>query len=220
MEYYKIEHSNDRFYLPDFPNSEKIIHLKGKKPGRLADLALHLADLNNASECLNNLILYPEDNFIRRMLWRMAIILVMKCYTSNKGRPSQLQSTQVLKGDVEGQEVFNYFLNLRNKNIVHDENSISQAIPGAILNEKDAEYKIAKIICLAAEGETCSGENISNLRVLINRTETYVKTQYDEICNIITNELQQLTHSQLSEMDQMKYNKPKIEDIGNNKRLL
>ena len=70
---------------------------------------------------------------VRQGLWRSAVEHCMKCFSSSEAR-SKLNPKKVFKGDPEALEIHEYFRNLRNKHIAHDENAYSQCIPGAVLN--------------------------------------------------------------------------------------
>jgi len=113
---------------------------------------------------------------------------------------------------------FDYFLMLRNKHIVHDENSYAQSIPGAAINRGDKDYKVEKIICLAAHGNTLEQANYSNLKLLIERALTWVISEFDKCCDLLTSELESLSYQELAEKPDVSYQVPDVGDIGGNRR--
>ena len=88
---------------------------------------------------------------------------------------SQIDADHVYKSDVSALIAFSYFLNLRNKNIIHDENALSQAIPEAAVNDGTKSFKIEKIIVTSLDAITLGQENINNLSLLIERTLTWIE---------------------------------------------
>jgi hypothetical protein len=208
------------FYITDFPNAEKIIALSGIKAQELADMALHRSDLIQAEEYLDLSIVAEDTSPNQRALWKMAIITFTKCFGKNNGRATSLDITQILPGDTLGQEVFAYFKNLRDKNIAHDDNPISQCIVGAVINKADAPYKVEKIITMNILGEVNGEENINNLRNLIKNARSYVEKKYNELCDDLAGELETLSQSELIKMEAPSYNKPTAEDVSENKKKL
>jgi hypothetical protein len=64
--------------------------------------------------------------FQREAMWRSAIVHLLKCFGDHEARFS-LQPRQVYRGEPpEAIENFEYFKGLRDKHLVHDENSYAQ----------------------------------------------------------------------------------------------
>jgi hypothetical protein len=102
---------------------------------------------------------------------------------------------------------------LRNKNVVHDENSYMQCLPGAVLNRKGMDHKIAKIVCLSVVGETLGQENYQNLHLLATRAREWVVAQFDELCNVITRELELRPYEELLAREAITYTVPGADDV-------
>lgn len=148
MEYFATSKTDHGLRIEGFPDAVGAVRLAGPEAKRLADLSLHLTDLRFATECLDGINDAPtEPNVVREALWRSAIVHFAKCFGTSKSR-FKLQPDQVYKGDALGIEVFRYFMDLRNRHVVHDENSYMQCVTGAVVNRVDAEVKIAKILTL------------------------------------------------------------------------
>ena len=110
-------------------------------------------------------------------------------------------------------EPYKYFDSLRNKHLVHDENSYAQCLPGAILNKKDMKHKIAKIVCLSITGETLAQDNYSNLHLLIARALEWVVTQFDQLCNMLSVELELEQFETLLARQGITYSVPGVDEI-------
>jgi hypothetical protein len=178
MEYFNITKSESDFRIEGAPpDAVKAVQIDGREARRLADLALHKSDLEFAIQCLDAINLTHETFWvIREALWRSAIIHFIKCFGNSRAR-SQLSADKIFKGDTVGIDVFGYFLNLRNKHFIHDENSYAQSIPGALLNKGDKKFKIEKIVCFSAIAETLEQNNYDNLVLLIQKSKVSVENE-------------------------------------------
>ena len=103
-----------------------------------------------------------EPHVLRQAMWRSAIVHSIKCFGQSESRFS-LDPKKIYKCDTGAFKPYEYFESLRNKHLVHDENSYAQCLPGAVLNKKGMDRKIAKIVCLSVIGHTLSQDNYSLL---------------------------------------------------------
>lgn len=213
MEYFDLTHSSEGFHIEGFPDAVKVIALKGKKAKNLADLVLHKSDLDFAIECLQTLKTIPSSQVgIQRSLLLSAIACFFKCFQESKSRFA-LQPEDVFAGDTEGLEVFEYFRNLRNKHLLHDENAYHQSLPGAILNKESSDCKIAKIVCLQATAITAIEDEYNNLHLLCTTTRNWVVEQFDLLASELMKELEAQPYAELEKMESPVYRKPTLEDI-------
>src|SRR5262245_35677816 len=106
MEYYAITKIDKGLRIEGFPDAVKVIALKGNpKARRLADLALHLADLDFALQCIdgiNDLAKFglSEERIrdLRRGLWHSAIVHFLKCFGLNESRRYSLHADVIYRG--------------------------------------------------------------------------------------------------------------------------
>ncbi|WP_138505515.1 hypothetical protein [Nostoc sp. PA-18-2419] len=219
MEHLSISNNPTGLHIDGFPHAEKLVNLKEPQARRLADLGLHRTDLEFAADCLEAINTAPNEPLVmRQSLWRSAIIYYIKCFGDNAR--FQLNSSKIYKGDDQAQEVFTYFKTLRNKHLVHDENSYAQCIPGAILNQKVHPYKIEKIICVCATAETLCQENYSNLYLLIQKAKAWVIQEFDSLTNNLTQQLESEPYDDLYNRESISYTKPTIDEINRKRNVL
>jgi hypothetical protein len=213
MENFSITKTSEGFRIEGFPDAVKVLRIAGPRSQRLADLALHKVDLDYALECLETINKTSAERYLlRQVLWEAAIVHYIKCFGQSESRFS-LNPKTVYKGDAGAFEPYRYFDSLRNKNLVHDENSYTQCLPGAILNKKGMEHKIAKIVCLSLVGDTLGQENYQNLHLLATRAREWVIAQFDELCNVITSELEPRDYEELLAMEGITYTAPSPNDV-------
>jgi hypothetical protein len=213
MEDIAFTHHENAFHIEGFPDAIKVLKTRGPKSRRLADLSLHKNDLDFALECLETINSTPSEPWIlREVLWQAAIVSFVKCFGQSKSRFS-LNHKDIYKADVGAVKAYKFFLSLRNKHIVHDENSYTQSIPGAVLNKDGMGHKIAKIIFFSATGITLGQEQYSNLKLLATDARKWVISQFDEGCDILTAELEARPYNELLAMEGMTYTVPPADDV-------
>ena len=182
-----------------------MLKITGRKSRRLADLALHKVDLDFALVCLETINSTPSEPFLlREVLCQSALIRFIKCFGQSKSRFS-LDPKVIYKDDIGAQEAYKFFSSLRNKNIVHDENSYTQCLPGAVLNKDGMDYKIAKITCLIVAGNVLEQVNYNNLHLLTTNAKKWVISQFDESCQILTADLEARPYNELLAMEGITY---------------
>lgn len=206
-----ISRTDSGFRIEGYPDAEKLIKLDGPKAKRLADLALHGSDLEFSNQCLASINAHP-DLLVRESLWRSAIIFYCKCFGGSASR-FKLDFDRVYKSEPEAENAFSYFQSLRNKHLVHDENSYSQCSPGAVLNKREHESKIAKIVTVSHTALTLEQGNYANLELLISKAMQWVKNEYDVLCAILTSELEEQQYDTLLAKEGLLYRTPTVEDL-------
>ena len=213
MEYYTISKTENGLHIEGFPDAVKVVGIDGHEAKRLADLSLHKADLDFADSCLDAINHAPEEpNVIREALWRSAIVHFLKCFGSSAR--FQLAPEKLYKKEPpEALMAFNYFKSLRNKHVVHDENSYAQSIPGAILNSGEKNYKVEKIVCFTAIGVTLKQENYANLKLLVKKARVWVVSEFDAHCKRLTANLEKEPYDELLARDSITYSAPNVDDI-------
>lgn len=214
MESHRItQAASGALHIEGFPDAAKVIRVEGPLARRLSDLALHRGDLEFADECLNLVNTTPSPGVIRDALWRSAIVHFLKCF-GDSGARFHLSASKILKGEAaEAMWAFSYFKSLRNKHVVHDENSCTQSIPGAVLNKGDKSYKIEKVVCFAAVTDTLVQENYSNLKLLIAKTRSWVVAEFDRLCDTVVAELEKEPYEKLFAKESMAYRAPTIDEV-------
>jgi hypothetical protein len=221
MEDLRFSKTDAGFHIEGFPDAVKVIKLDGKLAAQLASYSLHHFDLGRSLSILESINkVDPEQYVIREALWHQAIVTYIKCFRSSEAR-YQLSEKKVYKEEPpEALEAFYYFLAMRNKNIVHDENRYTQCLPGAVLNNRDHQYKIAKIVCMNIIGFDLGQESYSNLHLLTTKALERVEAEYDSLCDRLTRELEAQEYESLLEREGITYSKPGADGVHKSRMKL
>ena len=216
MEFYACTTSSTGINVEGITDAVSIVKIEGAHARRISDLALHTTDLQFALNCLDSIPTHQENMTILSALWNSAIASFCKCF--GRGVRSQLSENKILKNKpADAMTAFRYFKSLRNKHLIHDENSYSQSLPGAAINDGSKSYKIEKIICFKATGMTCTPDDWSNLRLLISDSLEWVNMEYEDLCNRLTQELERESYESLIARQLVTYKFPTLEDVGRNR---
>jgi hypothetical protein len=214
MEDLRFSKTDAGFHIEGFPNAVKVIKLDGKLAAQLSSYSLHHFDLGRALSILESINeVDPEQYVIREALWHQAIVTYIKCFRPSDARYQLDEKRLYKKEPSEALEVFYYFLAMRNKNIIHDENSYTQCLPGAVINNRAQKYKIAKIVCMNVIGSDLGQETYSNLHLLITKALEWVQAKYDSLCDRLTRELEAEEYESLLEREGITYSKPSADDV-------
>ena len=217
MERYGITQTDNSFHIEGFPNAIKFIKIEGEKAQEIADLALHRSDLNFAQECLDSISKVADDNsIVPEALWCCAILHYTKSFGT--GVRFRLNKDHIYKDDNLGLEVFEYFQNLRNRHLVHDVNSYAQGLVGAVLNSRDAEHKIAGVLCSNFIGKTLEQGNFGNLVLLVRKALAWVSGRFDRLCVELKQELESESYANLFSREVVTYAAPTAAEIAKRRK--
>lgn len=205
----------NELHLDGFPDAIKLIRVDGPKAQLLADLALHRSDLRFADDSLQAIQrVAPEEDRIRTALWRVAVIYYCKCFGQSESRRSLIAS-KVYKGHpASNLEAFGFFQQLRDKHLVHDENSSSQCPVGAAINGGNKQHKVEGVVPIVHTFGVEGPENYRNLQVLIEVATAWVATEYDKVLDSIKDDLERVPYGELVSRPVLQVVVPTIEDMG------
>jgi hypothetical protein len=215
MESYPVEWREDSFHIQGFPDAVKAVVISKLVPdlsSKLANISAFRLDLRSAKECLDILKESPPDSKVTRdALWRNAIVCYGKCFGKNNATGT-LATSKWLPAGIP-REVHRYFITLRNKHIVHDENSYRQFLTGAIIAAEGKDYKVEKVVCNVIVGATFTEENLANLTSLVDSALEYVTSEFDKLCDQITTALEEVDYARLISQPDVQYTAPGLDEL-------
>jgi hypothetical protein len=196
--------------LHDHPGAAKAPAVPGPEAQRLADMFLHMKDLEQVQAWgLTFGRIPPEldpapDFTIQRGIWYAMIVCFCKCFGKSNGRFS-LDPKTVYRGDAEELKNFRYFSHLRSKNLVHDENSMAQAYTLAVLNPAGQQPKVIDVVCFAVHEVPFSKDGIAKLEPLVRRATEWVHDEFDKLSARLKADLEKLPYDRLDAFGPIPY---------------
>lgn len=200
------------------PDAVKFVRIDGPIARQIAHYALHKYDLEFVLESLKQINLTSSDS-VKTALWEIAIVKFIKCFSGSSAR-IQLDEKLVYRDRTGAMEAFDYFKNLRNKHVVHDENSYTQSIPAAALNDGKKDFKIEKIVAIGARGITLDQANYANLELLTLDALDWVRTKFDDLCVRMTSELEKESLETLNKLPAITLKTPGITEIDKRRNAI
>lgn len=201
---------------PHYPDAERFVRVSGPIAEQLKAMTLHASDLDFALSMLNLLNNTTLPKELRIGLWECAITSFFKCFTSSKSR-SKLSEDKVFKAQKDALPAFAYFKNLRDKHIVHDENSYTQAFVGAIINKQGAGQKVADIVATALGSVTLDQQHFQTFHSLVSFTKVWVNGKRDELHIILWKEYESKSYEDLCQLETVKFKVPTSQEVNINR---
>ncbi len=87
-----------------------------------------------------------------------------------------------------------------------------------MLNDGKKAYKVEKVVCFAAIAVTLCQDNHANLKLLILKAHTWVVSEFDIMCELLTTEFESETYEKLMSKDTLSYRKPVLEEIHRSRK--
>lgn len=78
-------------------------------------------------------------------------------------------------------------------------------------------YKIEKIVCFAAIAGTLGKENYSHLKLLIQKSRSWVIAEFDQLCDTLTVELEREPYENLLKKESLTLRTPANDEINRNR---
>jgi hypothetical protein len=150
---------------------------------RWVDLSLHLSDLEVTLGWLELLIhKHTQRTPEADALWTAALTMFFKCFKRSESR-NKLDAAVVLANEPEeGRAQFDVLQALRDKTVVHDENSYTQGVVLVpIVNPCGPVARMGPPVVTLFNASTLDDWHISNLRLLTLASINYVKSAMAEV---------------------------------------
>lgn len=216
-------------YVPElYADSEKLIDVSQFPISKqLADLSLHRDDCEKALEALhgsasfrsyNGSINGIETQTLEQILLFFSICSFYKCFGENKSR-SSLNKLKVYQNP-SSIKTFEYYRNIRDKFLVHDENRMTATAVGAALNPINSERKIERILTTAIKVISLDAAAYENLDKLISEALVWIKNDFIEKSAKLTEILEKQEHHTLGTLPKYPpdFEKPTLDNIHTRRR--
>jgi hypothetical protein len=143
----------------DWHNALRTGYLTGPIAARVAALSLHHFDISFCQRILTEyqLKFVNEYNDASLALWIAVITKFMSCFQNSKGRP-QIYTEKVYRGNPTALHDSELLMHLRNKHVVHDQNSHHNAAAFAWLEPNGCSPGGADAQRRSHRSDTCHGD--------------------------------------------------------------
>lgn len=217
MKFFRSEIMDGKIHILDYPNANKVLSLPDDcLTKQLKDMLLHWDDLMEAKNCLEAMNSnYPD--IVNKALAQNAIVVFYKCFGTNKSRNNSLKKDKILANyPPEAKAVFDYYKNLRDKFIVHDESRLAQVFTGAIL-QTDKTPPFVDIVSTVAIAEKFKSkeeiEGLSSFHRLTLVSLQWVESKIDELSDLIKKEYRVKALTEFEGFEALSLSVPNNEDI-------
>ncbi len=206
MEQYPVTPKDNLLQIHGLPDAAALVQPTDKfEPSiRLKHIALHQRDLYEVGRILQY-IKDSQDDFISMNLWELAVVKAMKCFKRSSSR-SNLSFNKIFPGDTLSNNVCDYFMSLRDKFIVHDDNGYQDCNLGLVISRPGKDHKIERVVTGAIYSDTLSQDNFNNLFKLVNDSLEWLNVEYDSLCKEITAYYESLDRDDLMGLPVLKFN--------------
>ncbi|MHB8477880.1 MAG: hypothetical protein ACYDBZ_16510 [Steroidobacteraceae bacterium] len=203
------------YEIPGFPDGVQVVEIESRGAALARDLALHLSDLTFSKNVLDLLPANPSPDDIGQMAsWRCAIYQFYKCFQHSESRVN-LESSKVLIGaSVPVRENFKYYKNLRNKHLIHDENSNSQVSVIAVLNDGSKPHKIEGVRAITLRFDDFGAQAVVNFKSVVNWTIDFVRREFDPLMEKIRTDLELKPLKDLQRLTAPQHVVPGVADVS------
>lgn len=189
MKFFNFEVVDETIHILEYPNADKILELPDDNyVKRLKDMWLHWWDLNEAKKSLES-INSDNSDVVNRALAQNSIVVFYKCFGASKFRDNSLKRNKILANyPPEAKAVFDFYKDLRDKFIVHDESRLSQVFTGVILQSNKKYPYVDTMSTVAVVEKFTSQQELKGLasfgRLIIVAIQ-WVEAEIDKLCDLL-----------------------------------
>lgn len=212
-----IEVDGNKFRIDGYPNAIAAKALRPSDSKELAALALHRSDLGKCVAWLDQIdkvlaLKTEEGKTIADGLMLAVIAKAFKCFGTSASR-GKLRKEDITGTDNSKIAVFDYFKNLRNKHVIHDENSYSQSFPALIVNNVNEPTKVADVLILAFNSNYLDQSHLAALRQLVTATKEWIENRCEKLRTEMVAKYDKMSHQDLMALGDLVYKAPTASDV-------
>jgi hypothetical protein len=166
------------------------VHLTGRIAERVAALSLHHYDMSFCERILkeHHPKFVQDYNDVSLALWIAVLTKFMSCFQSSKAR-ARLDPRNVYGSNPTALQHFELLLALRNKHIVHDENSHYEAAAFAWLEPSGDVRQVGPMLSVAR----IDPELVAAMRLLVAHAQDYIHVAMEDAGQALLEEVQAMT---------------------------
>lgn len=196
--------------------TKKLLQLSGPKARTLEEFSLHSHDLTASLqllEALNNKALSSE---VRKGLWYHAITIFYKCFKHSDAR-RRLWPQVVFAKRPDLMPAYNFFLNLRDRHIVHDDNPYIKAYAGVIVSKNNESYTVEEIVSHVAIFDILDENKWRIFYALAKHAAAWAKQEKTRLKNLLQIECEKKTPEEIDSLQALAITIPTINQVSTKK---
>lgn len=203
----------ETIHLSGYPSNTRTVTVSTPTSSAARDMHLHRQDL----EAVRNMLDAARDEAtpekLRGYLWNSAISTYCKCFQASNSR-ARLRVDEVLAGLPENaRKAFDYFMNLRNKHLLHDDNAYSQARVAAVVCADSEQAPIAGLHVLTFTADTLDESHFVSFQMLLSHTTYWASAKGESLLKAVRDELANLTREELLSLPPLQVAVPTVESV-------
>lgn len=213
----QFEVQDNTIHVLNYPDADMVLELPDDKyVKRLKDMWLHWWDLNEARQSLEAMNSNNPDT-VNRALAQNSIVVFYKCFGKSEFRDNSLKRNKILANcPPEAKTVFDFYKDLRDKFIVHDESRLSQVLTGVIL-QTNKEYPFVDTLGMVAVAERFKSpeelEGLASFHHLIRVATKWVETEIDKLSDLLRNQYKEKEMSDFQGLEPLRLSVPTQDEM-------
>ena len=198
--------------------TKKLLQLSGPKARTLEEFSLHGHDLTASLqllEALNNKALSSE---VRKGLWYHAITIFYKCFKHSDAR-RRLWPQVVFAKRPDLMPAYNFFLNLRDRHIVHDDNPYIKAYVGVYVQKENDTYTIEDVVSSVAIFDILDENRWRIFCELASYAIQWVEKEKTRLKNLLKTECEKKSPKELDSLKELAITIPTLNQVSEKKEV-
>ena len=199
------------------PNiTKKLLQLSGPKARTLEEFSLHGHDLTASLQLLDALNSKALSNEVRKGLWHHAITIFYKCFKHSDAR-RRLWPQVVFAKRPDLMPAYNFFLNLRDRHIVHDDNPYIKAYAGVIVSKNNDSYTVEEIVSHVAIFDILDETKWRTFYALAKYASEWAEQEKTRLKKLLQIECEKKTSEEFDSLKELAITIPTINQVSTKK---
>ena len=198
--------------------TKQLLQLSGPKARTLKEFSLHHHDLTTSLQLLETLNNTAFSNQVRKGLWYHAITVFYKCFKHSDAR-RRLWPQVVFAKRPDLMPAYNFFLNLRDRHIVHDDNPYIKAYVGVYVSKQNDEYTVEDIISNVAVFDILDEKIWKAFRELVQHTVDWIHAEKKRMQMLLKKECEEKSSEELNALEKLSITIPTLAQVSTKKEI-
>lgn len=198
-----LSFQDGKLHVLGYPDAKRVVRLTTTPAKRLAGLYLHKDDLEFC-ERLMQLLGRTSAGDLLEALWTAILVKFFSCFGHSKARFT-LDSKVIYARFPNALTAFDYFKDIRDKHVVHDENNYTLPLVGAVL---DGHSEVQDIVTFEITAQYGERENCQNLYNLISEALNFVEMQIVTVRAKVHEEISAMTPAERGRLTELDFRSP------------